>query len=159
MKKKYIIMILMVLTLLYVPNVFAYNIASCDVISENIMIDGKIPSLVSSIVTTIKIVVPILLVIFGMLDLMKGITAQKDDEIKKGQQIFIKRLISGALVFLVFTIVQLLISFVASDENDKFSGCVNCFINGDCTYKPSSSNGCPKGYTLNNSKTKCVEKS
>jgi hypothetical protein len=79
----------------------------------------------------IKVVVPILLVIFGMLDLFKGITAQKEDEIKKGQHTFIKRIISAAIVFFVVSIVQLLISFVATYKNEKgLMNCANCFING-----------------------------
>jgi len=109
---------------------------------------GTFPYLVHTIITIIKIVVPILLIIFGMLDLMKGITAQKEDEIKKGQQIFIKRLIAGALVFFVFTIVQLIISFVADDnEKSDIMTCAQCFINGDCTYKMQNGT-CPSGTKL-----------
>jgi len=63
-----------------------------------------------------------------MLDLFKGITAQKEDEIKKGQNLFIKRLISAAIIFFVISIVQLLVSFVAGDEG--IMTCANCFING-----------------------------
>ena len=96
----------------------------------------------------------------GMLDLAKGITAQKDDEIKKAQQIFIKRLISGALVFLVFTIVQLIISFVADDDDKpNIATCSRCFINGDCTYKfkDEASKTCPDGMTKNESGTACIK--
>jgi len=146
MKKKTILMIMIVgLIALYASPVFALNIASCENSIKGAIIDEKIPNIVSTIVTVIKIVVPVLLVIFGMLDLMKGITAGKDDEIKKGQQIFIKRLISGALVFFVFTIVQLIISFVA-DEDDKpnIATCSRCFINGDCTYQKVNGS-CPDG--------------
>ena len=117
--------------------VFAKNISSCDAaISSSVLIDSKIPETVSTIITVIKVAVPVLLVIFGMLDLFKGITAGKEDEIKKGQQLFIKRLISGALVFFVFLIVQLLVSFAAgSKENQTIMDCADCFINNDCTYR------------------------
>lgn len=117
--------------------VLARNISSCDSVinTTSVLIDEKIPNTVSIIINVIKIVVPILLVVFGMIDLMKGITSQKEDEIKKGQQLFIKRLISGAVVFFVFVIVQLIISFVAGGENENIMTCVDCFINGDCEYK------------------------
>jgi len=98
-------------------------------IGNDVIVDVKIANTVHTIIVAIKIVVPILLVIFGMLDLFKGITAQKEDEIKKGQQIFIKRLISAAIIFFVVSIVQLLVSFVASDEEGLMT-CANCFING-----------------------------
>ena len=142
--------------------VLAANIASCENSIKGALIDEKIPNLVSTAITIIKIVVPILLVIFGMLDLMKGIIAQKDDEIKKGQQIFIKRLISGVLVFFVVSIVQLIISFVA-DEEDKtnIATCSKCFINGDCTYKfiDEQAKTCPNGTEPNKKNTTCVKTS
>ena len=75
----------------------------------------------------------IVLVIMGMLDLFKGIYAQKEDEIKKGQQIFIKRLITAALVFFVVLIVKLVISLVADDKGTGIIECASCFLNGTQT--------------------------
>ena len=71
--------------------------------------DIMIPNIVSLIVTLIKIGVPVLLIIFGMLDLGKAVMAQKEDEIKKSQQTFLKRLLSAALVFFVVMIVAVLL--------------------------------------------------
>lgn len=97
--------------------------------------DEQIPYLVHLIIQLIKIVVPILLIVFGMLDLGKAVMAQKEDEIKKGQQTFVKRLIAAILVFLVVFIVQLVIGLVApdnngNDDNSNMWNCVNCLING-----------------------------
>lgn len=137
MKKKIIFMIVLGIMMFSIStSVFAKNIASCDAtISTNVIIDEKIPQTVSTAINVIKIAVPILLVIFGMLDLFKGITAQKEDEMKKGQQLFVKRLISGVLVFFVFVIVQLLVSFAAGGDNTTIMDCVDCFINNDCEYR------------------------
>ena len=77
-------------------------------------------------------IVPVILVLFGMIDLMKAVIAGKEDEIKKNQMTFVKRLIAAALVFFVFVIVKLLVSFVA-DDSTKIMNCVNCFINGPGT--------------------------
>ncbi len=92
--------------------------------------DSMLPTLTSTIVTLIKIGVPILLIIFGMLDLGKAVMAQKEDEIKKGWQTFIKRMIAAAIVFFVVVIVQLVLSLVAGDDNDNVWNCVNCFVSG-----------------------------
>lgn len=129
MKKKVLFVLVMLLTIFYMPNALAASISGCEPILPNVMIDPKIPNTVHAIIVVIKVVVPVLLVIFGMLDLFKGITAQKEDEIKKGQQLFIKRLISAAIIFFVISIVQLLISFVAGD-NPGIMNCASCFING-----------------------------
>lgn len=95
------------------------------VLTMNVMI----PNIVSLIVTLIKIVVPVLLIVFGMLDLGKAVMAQKEDEIKKSQQTFVKRLISAALVFFVVMIVQTLFNLVAKKET-KVWNCISCLING-----------------------------
>lgn len=102
---------------------------------------GMVEHIPKSVVNTtnityniIQVVVPIILVIMGMITLIKSITAGKDDEIKKAQMAFVKKLIVGALVFFVFVIVKLLISVVA-DASDKgnIMKCANCFLNNeDC---------------------------
>lgn len=91
---------------------------------------GTLPYVISMIILLIKIVVPILLILFGMIDLGKAVMAQKEDEIKKGQQTFIKRLVAAAIVFFVITIVTILIKFL-SNKDSKITSCFNCFITGE----------------------------
>lgn len=131
MKKKILFITILLITILYMPNVLAANITACNTALPNVMIDEKIPNAVHTIITVIKIAVPILLVIFGMLDLLKGVMASKEDEIKKGQNILIKRIITAVMIFFVWSLVQLLISFVA-DDNGGITACADCFINGNC---------------------------
>ena len=128
MKKKIFMIMILALLVFYAPSVLAVNMTGCEANLPGVVIDAKIPNTVHTIIVVIKIAVPVLLVIFGMLDLFKGITAQKEDEIKKGQNLFIKRLISAAIIFFVISIVQLLVSFVAGDEG--IMTCANCFLNG-----------------------------
>ena len=90
-------------------------------------IPGKIPKLTSEIFLFIEIAVPVLLVIMGTIDLFKGITAGKEDEMTKGRKLFVKRLITGALVFFIIAITKLLISVVDSDNSTNIMLCVNCF--------------------------------
>ena len=96
----------------------------------NLIFSGSFPYIVSTIVMLIKIAVPILLIIFGMLDLGKAVIAAKEDEIKKGQQTFIKRAIAAVIVFFVIQIVQIVVRFVSGNDQN-ISGCFNCFINGE----------------------------
>lgn len=91
-----------------------------------------LPKVISTAYTLIQIAVPVVLVILGTLDLFKGITASKEDEIKKGQALFIKRLIAALLVFFVFVIVKLIISFVADESSSKIMDCAECFIKKEC---------------------------
>ena len=105
------------------------NKVSCGNITG---IPSKIPSLTSKIITILQIAIPVILVIMGSLDLFKGITAQKEDEIKKGQQIFIKRLIFAVLVFFIVVIVKFLVSLVAESSTDNIVECIDCFISNNC---------------------------
>lgn len=130
MKKKILLLVILTMIIMYTPSVLAVNIEGCASVMPDVMIDSKIVNAVHTIILVIQIVVPVVLVIFGMLDLFKGVTAGKEDEIKKGQQMFIKRLVSAALVFFVIVIVKLLISFAAGSDNESIMSCANCFLNG-----------------------------
>lgn len=74
----------------------------------------------------IKIVVPILLVIFAMLDLGRAITAKKEEDIKKYQGSCIKRIITGLLVFLVIVVVEFVLGFVEPETGTSGESPVKC---------------------------------
>ena len=93
--------------------------------------EGFFPYVTSIIVLIIKIGVPILLIIIGMIDFAKAAMAQKEDEIKKGQGVFFKRLIAAILVFLVTTFVQLVVRFIANEDKANIANCIKCFIDGE----------------------------
>lgn len=102
---------------------------TCSLGGATVIVPEQLANVIALIYNLIKIGVPILLIIFGMLDLGKAVMAQKDDEIKKGQQTFIKRLIAAAVVFFVFTIVQLIVSLVAgSGESDTIMSCIKALF-------------------------------
>lgn len=96
---------------------------------SNFVFDGTFPYITSTLILIVQIVVPLLLVVFGMLDLGKAVVAAKEDEIKKGQQTFIKRLITGAIVFFVILIVQTLVRFLSNGSTPVME-CFNCFVHG-----------------------------
>ena len=100
--------------------------------------DTDVPYVAAQITTTVinilKIVTPIIIIIFGMIDLVKAVVAQKEDDIKKGSSKFLKRVLLGAFVFLVFVFVEVIIGLVApKNENTNMWNCVDCFVNGNCS--------------------------
>lgn len=130
-------MLLILCSFLAMP-VYAKDITGCSILGDNVKIDEKIANTVHIVILIIQIAAPVLLVIFGMMDLLKAIISGKEDEIKKGQMTFVKRLIAGVIVFFVVVIVKFLVSFVA-DDSEGIMNCANCFINGpkstSCTTK------------------------
>ena len=97
-------------------------------------LNSDLVTFIHNIVILIKIAVPIVLVLFGMLDLGKGVLASKEDEIKKGQSTFIKRLLAGVVVFFMISIVQLVISLVDKDGDGDIWKCANGILNGKVNY-------------------------
>ena len=127
-----IFIIAMIVTMPY--TVFAkIDKVSCGDSSSNYLkcVPKKIPSLTSKAFLVIEVAVPIIIIIFGSIDLIKAITAGKEDEIKKAQGIVIKRLITGAIVFFIFVIIKLVVNIVEENPNGIVN-CMDCFINNKC---------------------------
>lgn len=102
-----------------------------DVYCYGILGDGRgipqnIGDLIHYLYLGIKIVVPILLVIFAMLDLGRAITAKKEEDIKKYQSSCIKRIITGVLVFLVVVVVEFVLGFVEPETGTSGEYPVKC---------------------------------
>lgn len=93
-------------------------------------LDTVVKFVKNGVIPIIQIGIPILLIIFGMLDLGKAVVAGKEDEIKKNQQLLVKRAISAVAVFFVTTLVTLVFGIFASsgtsNENtyeDRWQDC------------------------------------
>ena len=91
----------------------------CNICNKAFGTEAGVPSTLVNIVgliyKAIQIGVPIILIIIGMFDMGKAITQQKEDEIKKAQSLLVKKAIAAALVFLMFSLVQLVVSVVSPD--------------------------------------------
>jgi len=78
----------------------------------------------------LQFLIPIGLILFGAMDLGKAVIAGKEDEMKKAQSSFIKRVIYAVVFFLLFTIVSLVMNVVADTTVDtgeeSWSQCWSC---------------------------------
>ena len=103
-----------------------FVLAGCEI--GGVEIPSMITTIISYVVTGIKIGVPVLLVIFGMMDLGKSVMSSKEDEIKKAQTTFFKRLLVAAFVFFVITIVQFLVGVLdsAGKKDGQTTGATTC---------------------------------
>ena len=73
---------------------------------------GELMAWIRNIIKYMKYFLPVIVIVLGILDFIKAIASSSDDDMKKAQSKFVKRLIAAALVFLV----PLIIGFVL----DKF---------------------------------------
>ena len=92
-------------------------------------IPPSVPRIIHVFYIGLQIVVPVLLIIFGSIDLVKAIVAGKEDEIKKCQMTLVRRLITAVLVFFVFAVVKILVNVAADKNKQGIISCVDCFLN------------------------------
>lgn len=73
-------------------------------------------SLLKNVVQLFQFGIPILLIIFGLIDLGKAVIAGKEDEMKKAQGTLIKRFIYAVAAFLIVSLVSFAMGLVGSTE-------------------------------------------
>ena len=94
----------------------------------DIAADATLSNVIRTIYNGIRIAVPVILIIVGMVEMGKAIASQKEDEIKKAQSALIKKAVAAVLVFLMFSIVKIVISAVGGSETEKT--CLDQILNG-----------------------------
>ena len=135
--KKIILLILMIITIL--PEI----VIAAEAGTEYLICDGKrIPAVIvhmsSSFMTLIKIAIPILLVISGMISFIKvTYSSSVEDEMKKAKTKLVRNILAASIIFFIFSIINFAVSLVAG-ANNNFMSCAKCFINDDeskCEFK------------------------
>ena len=98
---------------------------------------ANIWQLVGFVVYILKIVIPLILIILGMLDLGKAVVSSDEKAINKAVGTLIKRFIAAVVVFFIPTIVNGLFAVIGiiggTSEND-YNDCVECLTApyGEC---------------------------
>lgn len=75
--------------------------------------------LIKQLINIVKIAVPIILIIMGIIDLSKAMMSPDDGAMKKSQGSFIKKIIAAVLVFLIPTILDLVLGIIATGTNNQ----------------------------------------
>ncbi|MBO4600784.1 MAG: hypothetical protein J5634_00945 [Bacilli bacterium] len=97
-------------------------------------------SLVGKILFVFKIVIPLLLIIFGMIDLGKAVISAEEKAIKNATNSIIRRLIAAVVIFFVPTIIGAIFGLISDfDEQKKdYDLCKSCLVH------PYDKDGCTK---------------
>ena len=119
---------------------------SNSTLCDGVLIPNQLFNFVATIIKLIKIAVPILLIIFGMIDFAKSVVAKNEDDVKKYRKQFLSRVISAVVVFVIVFIVQFAVNLISSveDTTNEYGqtisdiwSCSKKFINGIDSSKPS----------------------
>ena len=109
----------------------------------------SVASLTRLVVTILKIAIPIILVILGILDLAKAVMANEEKDMKEAQKRLIKRIVYAIVVFFVISLVQLIFTTLARNDSDNtdvtsldvpgqkssISSCISCFTSSEKSCK------------------------
>ncbi len=77
----------------------------------------------NGLIPILQIGIPIVLIVFGMIDLGKAVIASDDKKIKEAQGMLIKRAIYAVAIFFIVTIVTLVFNlFVSSGASEDIEG-------------------------------------
>ncbi len=90
---------------------------------------------IAKIVEIIRNLTPVILIIIGSIDFAKAVMSQDNNQIKKAQSSFIKRIIAGVAVFFVIVIIQWVAKIInnadeSTGANNAFS-CLDALLNGN----------------------------
>ena len=97
--------------------------ATCEGIFGDLKNPDSLRYLLNEILMYPKIIVPIIVIGFGTLDLAKAVTASKEDDMKKAQKTFVKRILIGVSIFFVPTIMNLIMYIADIVWNGSFTTC------------------------------------
>ncbi len=102
-------------------------LATKGIICAGIRLEGDIVGIIRTVYNGIKIGVPLILIFVGMFGMAKAITMQKEDEIKKAQNLLVRQAVAAVIVFLMFQLVQLAMSVIKVKNSSNWS-CVKAVL-------------------------------
>lgn len=109
-----------------------YDSNGSDEIEENCdSLLGDLKVILKGIFNFVRVIIPLIVLVLGIIDFASAIFASKEDDMKKVQSKFIKRLIICVAFFLVPTFINLLLDIADNVWGWTSSDCVEEIINND----------------------------
>ncbi len=102
-------------------------------------IPSEITDTIGAVYNILLVAVPVIVVLFGIIDFVKASMSGKEEEIKKNTSTFIKRLITGLLVFFVLALVKFVINIIQTNNTSEVADCLNSIF-GNASSSDSSEN-------------------
>lgn len=107
---------------------------------------ANIWKIIGYVVLIIKIVIPLLLIVMGMVDLGKAVVSSDEKAIKSATGSLIRRFVAAIAIFFIPTIVSAIFSIIGliNTEGD-YKICVDCVTNVDACKTGGAVGAIPKG--------------
>ncbi len=106
-----------------------YETADLSQFCEEVRVQNSLKFL-GYLLMIVKIVVPLLLIIFGVIDYAKAVVASDDKALKSSTSSFVTRIAAGVIIFLLPTIINFVFGLVAgANTGMKYAKCRTCIFN------------------------------
>lgn len=134
MKKKYLLysLALILAFILFTPRVFAEEeLHFCNQDSLKAFI------FIGNIVTVLKIVIPLIIIVLGMIDFGRAMVSNDDKATVSAAKSLIHRLIAGIIVFMIPSLCYGLLNLMFKTEFDEYNNmtCTKCILKvNECDY-------------------------
>ena len=123
MKRKIIFCLVFVLLFLSFKEKTYAVINMADINPDCTLISSELIQLINKYLLWIRTLVPIAIIVLGTFDLLSAVVSGSEDNIKKSQSRFIKRIIMGLLIFLVPVIVNFILSTINNVWGSNYGTC------------------------------------
>lgn len=128
--KKEVKIILIVIIILLVVNtdlVFAESIFDNICSAKGVK---KALKFVGYLLLSVKILIPLIIIVMGTVDLTKAITSSKEDEIKTATNKLFKKLIAGIIIFFIPTLLSIFLGLIYNFQTieSNYKTCLNCIL-------------------------------
>ncbi|MGN1378780.1 MAG: hypothetical protein ACI4XR_00035 [Bacilli bacterium] len=173
MKKKFIYLFIIILVFLsFKSNAFAstynnnilnnqhnytYILANSgvDALScsdENVM---KVLELFSVLFVILKIAIPIIIIILGIVSLAKVIISDDQSMLSKTISSLVMKIILGIFIFFLPTLISTIIGYIDDADNvtSEYRACTECLLNSNCSGSPLKSTAKKKRSSTTNNTT------
>ena len=79
----------------------------------------------------VKIIIPLIIIVFGIIDFIKAVMSSDDNAIKKAATSLLKRAIAGVIIFFVPTIVTVVFNLIENFTGglEPITECKTCLLN------------------------------
>lgn len=162
MKKKinkiFICMSFLIFCFLIVEDVNAAEVAVVKCGGMEYGIPAGIATFSRNIYNLVKIMVPIIIILLGMLDFAKAAMASEIKNMDEYKNKLIRRIIAGVMIFFVLSIVNFVFTNIKTDNSSGIIGCLACFTTteeacNNASWTPESTKKSCSSFDLN--KTSC----
>ena len=87
-----------------------------------------LPKFTKNLYTLVKVIVPIILIVLGMIDFARAVVSNKEENMNQSSKRFVRRIAAAVIIFMIFALTQFLVKISDAKEKSDMLTCMKCFM-------------------------------